>query len=176
MDPTEIGLPDTPLRILNSAPPPVVVRWLDYRDLRRLLVSNAPSTLFIGDNSRTKLVLLMRPPTFLTRPPTFPRRPPQLLGGRPVSDEVEEDPQQDQMPESVHASIFEQVAFGVQAERFHPGCSASRRSTLDQARGPADAELLPLAIVAHHLAEGGGLRCTAVPCVRRGISSNAKHV
>lgn len=28
-----IGLPDTPLRILDPAPPPAVVRWLDYREL-----------------------------------------------------------------------------------------------------------------------------------------------
>jgi hypothetical protein len=28
-----VGLPDTPLRILNPAPPPAVVRWLDYREL-----------------------------------------------------------------------------------------------------------------------------------------------
>src|SRR5215217_5096017 len=28
-----IGLPDTPLRILDPAPPPVTVRWLDYKEL-----------------------------------------------------------------------------------------------------------------------------------------------
>jgi hypothetical protein len=27
------GLPDTPLRILNPAPPPATVRWLDYKEL-----------------------------------------------------------------------------------------------------------------------------------------------
>jgi hypothetical protein len=28
-----VGLPDTPLRILNPAPPPATVRWLDYKEL-----------------------------------------------------------------------------------------------------------------------------------------------
>jgi hypothetical protein len=28
-----VGLPDTPLRILDSAPPPATVRWLDYKEL-----------------------------------------------------------------------------------------------------------------------------------------------
>jgi len=28
-----VGLPDTPLRILNPAPPPASVRWLDYKEL-----------------------------------------------------------------------------------------------------------------------------------------------
>jgi hypothetical protein len=28
-----LGVPDTPLRILNPAPPPISVRWLDYREL-----------------------------------------------------------------------------------------------------------------------------------------------